>query len=253
MEAAPSSWHDLPLPQHLRALLASACMADDLRSELRGTSEILGFTGLTYFTDFAADTGHPRVVWSTHGNTWDERYRVSGLMRGDPRLAPSSTATPTMWDRERCAVHPLAHPFLEAARQHGIGSGIVMRVVDAAQRRAVIALDGDCAPLDDNGIEALIVRMAALMLFGVALHDHVLAPRLVGPAMRRDALSPREYSCLALAARGLTSKDIGHKLGISARTANFHVGNVMRKLGAINRSEAIAMGLRKGLIGPSRG
>ncbi|MBS0319653.1 MAG: autoinducer binding domain-containing protein [Proteobacteria bacterium] len=248
MDPAPSSWHDVPLPQHLRALLASACMSDDLRAELRGTAEILGFVGLTYFTTFAPDSGHPRVAWSTHGDAWDERYRVTGLMRGDPRLATSSTATPTLWDRQRCAIATSAHPFLEAARQHGIGTGIVMRVVDVAQRRAIIALDGDCAPLDAGRIEALIERMAGLMLFAVALHDHVLAPRLAGAVLRRDALSPRECSCLALAARGLTSKDIGHKLGISARTANFHVGNVMRKLGALNRSEAIALGLRAGLI-----
>ena len=43
----------------------------------------------------------------------------------------------------------------------------------------------------------------------------------------------------ALSARGQTSADIGNKLGIKARTVNFHMGKILRKLNAVNRQEAI--------------
>jgi len=46
----------------------------------------------------------------------------------------------------------------------------------------------------------------------------------------------------------MTSEDIGVKLGIAARTANFHIANVMHKLDALNRREAVAIALSVGLI-----
>jgi LuxR family transcriptional activator of bioluminescence operon len=51
-----------------------------------------------------------------------------------------------------------------------------------------------------------------------------------------------------MAAHGMTSADIGIKLGIVERTANFHFSNILSKLGALNRHEAIAKGMQLGLI-----
>jgi DNA-binding CsgD family transcriptional regulator len=46
----------------------------------------------------------------------------------------------------------------------------------------------------------------------------------------------------------MTSADIGIKLGIAERTANFHFGNILTKLDALNRHEAIAKGMKRGII-----
>ena len=51
-----------------------------------------------------------------------------------------------------------------------------------------------------------------------------------------------------MSASGLTSEEIGTKLGISARTANFHFSNIISKLEVLNRKEAIATGLARNLI-----
>jgi DNA-binding CsgD family transcriptional regulator len=64
-------------------------------------------------------------------------------------------------------------------------------------------------------------------------------------------LSPREAQCLEMAANGMTSADIAIKLGIKPRTANFHFGRIVNKLGVLNRKEAIAMGIARGLIRPN--
>jgi LuxR family transcriptional activator of bioluminescence operon len=61
-------------------------------------------------------------------------------------------------------------------------------------------------------------------------------------------LSRRELECLFLAAHGMSSSDIGHKLGIAERTVNFHFSNLIGKLGVLNRHEAIAKGVATGLI-----
>ena len=94
--------------------------------------------------------------------------------------------------------------------------------------------------------------IANLMLIAAALHDRVLYPRFssVVESRRRskEGLTGRERQCLGMAANGLTSSDIGGKLGIAERTVNFHMRNVMRKLDALNRSEAIAKALTRGVI-----
>jgi DNA-binding CsgD family transcriptional regulator len=61
-------------------------------------------------------------------------------------------------------------------------------------------------------------------------------------------LSPRELECLHMAAHGLTSLDIGDKLGVAGRTVHFHFHNVIAKLGVLNRQEAIARAITCGLI-----
>ena len=53
---------------------------------------------------------------------------------------------------------------------------------------------------------------------------------------------------LTLLARGLSNEAIGRELFISATTAKFHVGNVMRKLSVSRRAEAVYAGSKLGLI-----
>ncbi len=48
--------------------------------------------------------------------------------------------------------------------------------------------------------------------------------------------------------QGKTSADIALILGISERTVNFHVHNIMHKLDVVNRSQALVQASRLGLI-----
>ncbi len=61
-------------------------------------------------------------------------------------------------------------------------------------------------------------------------------------------LTLREEEVLRLMADGLRNKEIAARLGISERTATFHVGNVLSKLGADGRVEAIHIARQRGLI-----
>lgn len=62
------------------------------------------------------------------------------------------------------------------------------------------------------------------------------------------ALTKRERHCLLLAARGLTTAEIGQQLNITERTVLFHMSNASTKLGARNRQHAVAKALLKNLI-----
>jgi NarL family two-component system response regulator YdfI len=63
-----------------------------------------------------------------------------------------------------------------------------------------------------------------------------------------QSLSPRENEILHLLAAGLGNKEIAWKLKISEHTVKFHVTSILNKLGASNRTEAVAMGVRQDVI-----
>lgn len=65
---------------------------------------------------------------------------------------------------------------------------------------------------------------------------------------RDEALTGREEEVLALVALGRSNRDIGEQLFISAKTVSVHVSNLMAKLGATGRTEAVAIARRRGLL-----
>jgi DNA-binding NarL/FixJ family response regulator len=54
---------------------------------------------------------------------------------------------------------------------------------------------------------------------------------------------------LALLSEGLTNRQIGQKLFIAEKTASVHVSNILAKLGASGRTEAVTVAHRRGLLG----
>lgn len=61
-------------------------------------------------------------------------------------------------------------------------------------------------------------------------------------------LSVRETQILAFVAAGKTTKEISASLGISESTVNWHIANVLTKLEASSRAEAVAAAFREGLL-----
>ncbi|MFD8003176.1 helix-turn-helix transcriptional regulator [Streptomyces mirabilis] len=71
-------------------------------------------------------------------------------------------------------------------------------------------------------------------------------------ADRVPALTARESDVLRLLARGRTNRQIGEELFITGKTASVHVSNILAKLGASGRTEAVAIAYREGLVEPPR-
>lgn len=61
-------------------------------------------------------------------------------------------------------------------------------------------------------------------------------------------LSPREYECLSWVAQGKSTWDISQIIGIAEATVQFHIRNVMRKLGVNSRVAAVFKAARLGVI-----
>lgn len=63
-----------------------------------------------------------------------------------------------------------------------------------------------------------------------------------------EPLTAREHDVLTLLAQGLPNKAIAHALGISDQTVKFHVAAIIRKLAAVNRTDAVRRAIRRGLV-----
>jgi DNA-binding NarL/FixJ family response regulator len=63
-----------------------------------------------------------------------------------------------------------------------------------------------------------------------------------------EALTPREADVLRLVARGNANKAIGAQLTLTEETVKSHIRNILAKLGANDRTHAVAIGLKRGII-----
>lgn len=101
----------------------------------------------------------------------------------------------------------------------------------------------------------IVAAIEAVAAGLVALHPdallpaagHGLEPERAEP-VPGQALTAREIEVLGMLAEGLGNKIIAARLGISAHTAKYHVASIMAKLGAGSRTEAVAIGMRRGLV-----
>jgi len=67
-------------------------------------------------------------------------------------------------------------------------------------------------------------------------------------AVGEVTLTPRQTEILALAAKGLSNKEIGERLYLAIATVKFHLGDAYDALQARNRAHAVALAIRIGLI-----
>ena len=124
---------------------------------------------------------------------------------------------------------------------------------------------GEVAQALRAGVRALLPREAraeqiAAALNAAALGLVTLLPQEIAAVARvsspappdlselEDTLTPREREVLQMLAAGLANKEIGARLNISDHTAKFHVAAILGKLGAATRTEAVTIGIRRGLV-----
>ncbi|HVY82389.1 MAG TPA: response regulator transcription factor [Steroidobacteraceae bacterium] len=95
----------------------------------------------------------------------------------------------------------------------------------------------------DQIVAAIEAAGAGLLV----LHaDH--AGSLSAAPVQDDPLTPREHEVLQMLAAGLGNKEIAGRLHISDHTAKFHVSQILAKLNAASRAEAVSIAMRRGLV-----
>jgi len=133
---------------------------------------------------------------------------------------------------------------------HAVYGGITVPIHLPRGRTGSVSWYSRDPQVDIPGV--LAAHADLLRLAGHRFMDLVYAIRTESEA-GQDApmrLSDRELECLTWAALGRTDTEIGAVIHRSPTTARFHIDNAVRKLGARNRTQAVAMAAQRGLIHP---
>jgi DNA-binding NarL/FixJ family response regulator len=114
--------------------------------------------------------------------------------------------------------------------------------------RAILSRESD----PDDVLSAIYAAYDGLVLLGPATAESLAAVYGDVPLEAEEELSEeitsRETDVLRMLAEGLVNKDIAARLGISEHTVKFHISSIFDKLGASTRTEAVTLGIRRGLI-----
>ena len=121
------------------------------------------------------------------------------------------------------AAHPARHGPAAAVPIWWRGDVIAVSVAFAPRT-------GQFAAADVDRLEVLAQPAAALLI-------------RAGGTLRTAPFTPREADVVELLRQGLTYREIAHRLALSPKTVDKHVGAIMRKTGASNRTSAVVTAL----------
>jgi DNA-binding NarL/FixJ family response regulator len=150
-------------------------------------------------------------------------------------------------------------PLLESILASGFASDVSVVILgegmtpaaaaDALRGGIRAALPGDISPAQ---LVAAIEAVASGLLVLHPSHASEGLPAGSAPSRALDelaeSLTRRELEVLQMLAAGLSNKEIAARLNISDHTVKFHVASILGKLGAASRTEAVSLGIRRGLV-----
>jgi LuxR family quorum-sensing system transcriptional regulator SolR len=220
----------------------------ELRHKVKKLAEYLGFRHFAYALRIDLQFNRPiQYTFSSYPHAWVERYLAEDYFLVDPVFTNAmGTPLPVVW-REKHFLDTHAVHLWEEARHFGIAHGLSVAVRDRPGVKGVFSLARDAA-LDVAGrdLSALIGDAQILACLVHAAVMRIEVPSLI-PQVTVD-LTDRERECLRWAGDGKTAWEIGQILGISERTAVFHLNNCVGKLGANNKTHAIVNAISLGLL-----
>jgi two-component system, NarL family, response regulator YdfI len=131
-----------------------------------------------------------------------------------------------------------------------LGDGMTPGASAEALRAGIrAALPGDISA--DQLVAALQAVASGLLVLHPSHANEALpagSARAPGLEDLAESLTRRELEVLQMLAAGLSNKEIAARLGISEHTVKFHVASILGKLGAASRTEAVSLGIRRGLV-----
>jgi DNA-binding NarL/FixJ family response regulator len=148
---------------------------------------------------------------------------------------------------------------LELPRMHGLDAIAGIRRVDPSARIIVLTMysgeedihralrAGAATYLLKDTLSRDLVRIVREVYQGTCRLPDEVAARLKARA-ELPALTAREVEVLELVTIGLRNKEISGRLGISIETVHKHLVNIFTKLEVRDRAEAIAVGIRRGIV-----
>lgn len=151
-----------------------------------------------------------------------------------PLIMPLESRTAASRPEERDASESLFRRF-------GFLIGAAVPVHDPHGRRGAICFEGEREDLR-------YIELLELTLISIHIYERLCT---ISGADRHasNPLTEREKGCLSWTAEGKTSIEIAEILGLSEHTVNHYLNRAAKKLGSVNRTQAVAKALRRGWIG----
>lgn len=183
-----------------------------------------------------------RIVNISYPEEWLNLYAEQDLAMIDPVVRAHMTDfSARTWSDAYCQ-WGRPQPFLSIAEDFGIRNGYCFGALSPAERTASIF--SLCTDRKNSG-------HSEKMLDILAPHFHEALLRSMQQNKASDTVSPltpRETEVVRWLANGKNCWEISVILGISERTVKFHTSALQKKLGASNRTHAVARALTFGLI-----
>jgi DNA-binding CsgD family transcriptional regulator/tetratricopeptide (TPR) repeat protein len=186
--------------------------------------------------DAMRDPGPEGQAWMVRLEA--ERLRLHWLSGVEP--LPDAAALISCW-RESVAAFELFGHVYETARSRARLAAALTATGDAAE-----------AEVERSAARAIAVQLGAGALIDELREQGATVDAETGRGSKpRDveALTPREREVLELVATGRSNRDIAATLFISAKTVSVHISNLLSKLDAGSRTEAVAIARRRGFLG----
>ncbi len=183
------------------------------------------------------------VILENTSDEWRKLYFTKGYMYQDPIVqATLRSTTGFAWGEVGAAetLDPRARQLMGEAREFGLGDGFTVPLATLEEERGGLTFAGPRLEISPAQ-RGVLTLLASYVVGQTLLLDG-------GPTQRRIGLTPRERESLQWAAEGKTDWEIGELMGISQHGADFHLRSARVKLGCVTRTQAVAEGLRRGLI-----
>lgn len=179
---------------------------------------------------------------STYPVPWTDHYLKEHYERLDPViLSAHERSEPFHWGLGSgdLTISRRQERFFDEASAFGINCGFTIPIHDGRGPLAAVTFASDIRrPTFEHTVKA---NARVLQLMAATLHAHVRRKLWLDPTINGVRLSPRERECLTWVAKGKSAWAIGEILGISRRTASFHLDNARAKLGVQTLKQAIAL------------
>jgi DNA-binding CsgD family transcriptional regulator len=182
--------------------------------------------------------------------TWTDRYLEQNYQDDDPIIRECLAARlPLKWtERIKSSVRSDREDMVLAdALDFGIRRGFTVPIHGPGGEMGIMSLYSDLT--DASFMRALQATQHDLHVMSIHFHDAVQKTLASGESIPKPIpLTEREVEILRWTAIGKTAWEIGSILKISERTVNFHLQNLMGKLGVHNKTHAAAKAMSFGLI-----
>lgn len=218
---------------------------EELFDKLSGVTTELGFDYCAYGLRTPLPVSRPKtVMFNNYPESWQKQYQEKGYLEIDPTVSHGiHSLSPFIWPEEDLSS---ADEFWEEAHSHGLCVGWAQSTRDTYGVTGMLTMARSGENLSENELHNKRPQLTWLTQVAHSGMSKYLTSKLLPETEIR--LTARETSVLKWTADGKTSAEISEILGISERTVNYHINNVVEKLGTTNKLAAAVRATVLGIL-----